>query len=349
MTQYEDLMINDDCSIAEAMKKIENNSTGMVFLCGNGEVTGSLSSGDIRRGMLKKISLSSPAFEVARRTPVLLRIREVSRADTVMKEMGITAIPLTDEKGKVIAVKISGVENVIYRDRTSLFIPLVIMAGGRGLRLKPYTDILPKPLIPIGNQTITERILRKFRDYDCSPVYMIVNYRKEFIKAYFREEGKAEIRFIDEEKFLGTGGGLHLLKGMIRDTFFLSNCDILVEADYSNIYRCHKEQGNLVTVVCARKKVEIPYGTVEISEDGRIEKLKEKPVYHFNTSTGLYMIEPEFIEQIPENTFIHITDVIQICMEQGKRIGAYLIEEENWMDMGQLEEMERMKEQLGVR
>ena len=178
---------------------------------------------------------------------------------------------------------------------------------------------------------------------------MIVNYRKEFIKAYFQEEGKAEIRFIDEEKFLGTGGGLHLLKGMIRDTFFLSNCDILVEADYSNIYRRHKEQGNLVTVVCARKKVEIPYGTVEISEDGRIEKLKEKPVYHFNTSTGLYMIEPEFIEQIPENTFIHITDVIQICMEQGKRIGAYLIEEENWMDMGQLEEMERMKEQLGVR
>ena len=113
MTQYEDLMINDDCSIAEAMKKIENNSTGMVFLCGNGEVTGSLSSGDIRRGMLKKISISSPAFEVARRTPVLLRIREVSRADTVMKEMGITAIPLTDETGKVIAVKISGVENVI--------------------------------------------------------------------------------------------------------------------------------------------------------------------------------------------------------------------------------------------
>ena len=124
---------------------------------------------------------------------------------------------------------------------------VVILAGGKGTRLKPYTDILPKPLIPIGDQTITEHILDHFERYGCNRVLMIVNYMKNFIKSYFTDhDDKKDICFIEEKEFLGTGGGIRLLKEQIHETFFLTNCDILIDADYSEILSYHKKVKTLL-------------------------------------------------------------------------------------------------------
>ncbi len=177
---------------------------------------------------------------------------------------------------------------------------------------------------------------------------MIVNYKKKFIEAYFGEnDADYNITFIEEEEFCGTGGGLKLLPDM-KTTFFMTNCDILIDADYAEIFSYHKKQGNILTMVCAKKQVEIPYGTVEINEEGGLVAIREKPSFSFLTNTGFYIIEPEFLSRIPEQTFIHITDIIDQCIAAGERIGVYTVEEEAWMDMGQMDELERMKKKLGV-
>ena len=158
---------------------------------------------------------------------------------------------------------------------------------------------------------------------------MIVNYQKNFIKSYFMDnENKHDITFVEEPEFWGTAGGLKLIESKYQETVFVTNCDILIDANYADILKFHKEQKNIITMVCAMKKMVVPYGTVELAEDGNVLSLREKPEFDFITNTGLYLIEPEFLARIPENTFVHITDVIQSCIDAGCRVGVFPIDED---------------------
>ena len=145
---------------------------------------------------------------------------------------------------------------------------------------------------------------------------------------------------------MGTAGGLKLLQDHIHTTFFMSNCDILINEDYSEILKYHKANKNIITLICALKKNTIPYGTVNVEDTGLIKNLTEKPTYEFLTNTGLYVIEPEFLGQIPPNTFIHITDVIQNCIDKGMKVGAFPVDENAWLDMGQIDELDKMQKRL---
>ena len=223
------------------------------------------------------------------------------------------------------------------------------MAGGKGTRLYPYTQVLPKPLIPIGDYTITEHIMQHFLSYGCSDFQMIVNYKRNMIKAYFSDSNlNMQVTFVDEEIPMGTGGGLKLLEYKLQNTFFMTNCDILVEADYSNIYDYHKDHNNIVTMVCAMKKVTVPYGTVQINEQSQIISMQEKPTHSFLTNTGFYILEPEIFRYIPEDSFIHITDIIQNCIDDGQHVGVYPISETQWSDMGEIPEMKKMYERIVI-
>ena len=156
------------------------------------------------------------------------------------------------------------------------------------------------------------------------------------------------INFIDEKEFLGTGGGLYFIKDIINSTIFLTNCDVLIDYDYSKILEHHRKSNNIATVICVEKNENLSYGVLELDKDGNILEIKEKPNLSFVINTGIYIIEPEFLEYIPENTFIHITDIIEKCIKNGKSIGTYVLEEENWLDMGQFDELEKMKERLEI-
>jgi NDP-sugar pyrophosphorylase family protein len=167
------------------------------------------------------------------------------------------------------------------------------------------------------------------------------------IKAYFNEIEKAyKVDYVDEDKPLGTGGGLSLLKGKINSTFILSNCDILIEEDYEKIYNYHKKEKNLITMVCSLKNIKIPYGVIEISETGEIESMKEKPELSFFTNTGIYIVEPKIIEELEEDKPIGFPDIIEQYKAKGEKIGIYPISENSWMDMGQIDEMEEMRRRL---
>ena len=141
---------------------------------------------------------------------------------------------------------------------------------------------------------------------------------------------------------MGTGGGLKLLQGKYTKPFFMTNCDILVDEDYGEILRKHNEENRIITIIGAMRHLEIPYGTIDVDNSGNVKKLHEKPTISHLVNTGLYLIDPKFLDYIPDNSFIHITDVIEKCIESGEKVGIYPISEKNWWDMGQFNEMEKM-------
>lgn len=344
--ELKDLIVMEENSVLEVMKVIDYNARGIAFVCSGRRLLAVVSDGDIRRYILKNGNLNEPIQKIANYSPVYIKNDEIIDYTSYMKEHFITALPIVNKKMTIISIRFL-YDNYMIRN-TNLNVPVVIMAGGKGTRLYPYTQVLPKPLIPIGEKTITELIMDHFETFGCNHFDMIVNYKKNFIKSFFIDnEHKRDVDFIEEEQFLGTGGGLKLIENRYQDSFFVTNCDIIIEEDYSEIMKYHKKENNIITIVSAMKNVIIPYGTISISEIGQVLKLNEKPGFSVLINTGLYILEPRFIDKIPKDTFIHITDVIQKCIDVGEKVGIYPISEHAWMDMGQKEELEIMRERLG--
>lgn len=343
----EEYIISEDFSIKEAMQQIDRNTKGIVYVVKDKKLSGALTDGDVRRYILSSGDIEKKVSQIMNANPKFLLLENENDVSKKLKEYKLHSLPILNGNHEMLKIYFD--DELVEKEKQKLDIPVVIMAGGKGTRLYPYTQILPKPLIPIGEETITERIMDHFEEYGCTEFSMIVNYKKNFIKSYFEDsEKKRNVKFIEEKTFLGTGGGLKLLNKQINSTFFMTNCDILIEEDYAKILKCHREKKNLVTMVCAVKKMVIPYGTVITDEDDRVIEMKEKPELSFVTNTGFYILEPEFLELIPDNTFVHITDIIQKCIDLKKNIGIYRISEDKWLDMGQLEELEKMKEKLNV-
>lgn len=339
----QDYIVDINKPIIEVLKQIDKNAQGMVYVCDEERhLLGAITDGDIRRNIIKTGKLDAIAGDIMKKDPITLHLSERSRAEEVMRERVIRSIPIVDEDNKIIDICFF-LDTDISNKHKKVKAPVVIMAGGKGMRLRPYTQILPKPLIPIGEKTITEHIIDRFTDAGCQKIDIIVNYKKHFIEAYFQDSDcKAEIQFIEENEYLGTGGGLRLLSNRYQEPFFMTNCDILIEDDYSEIMEYHKKNGNIATIVCAVKNMTLPYGVIETRDQGQVSRIKEKPDISAIVNTGFYVLNPSFIEEIPRDTFVHITDVLQKCIDKGLRVGMYPVSEDRWMDMGQMTGLEEM-------
>lgn len=346
MRKIEDFLVDQARSLKETMAVINANSMGFALICDGRKLLGIVTDGDVRRYLLGGGSLKEAICNIANRKFFYVRENERHIAGTIMEREKISVIPVVNEKQELVDILFDK-PDLDKCPKEDINLPVVIMAGGKGTRLWPYTNILPKPLIPIDGITVTEQIMNRFSEYGCNEIYIIVNYMKDFIKAYFREKSVPQtIHFIEEKSFLGTGGGLQYLNGLIEQPFFLTNCDVLVDCDYAQIFKAHRQQGNTVTMVCARKNLTIPYGTVEIDEKCQILSMKEKPAIEYNINTGVYLVEPQLLDLIPKNQSIHFPQLMERAMEASHNVGTYLIDESQWMDMGQLEELEQMKYKL---
>lgn len=346
----EKYLISANLSVKQTIETMENNMIKAVLIVDNEKkVQGIFSNGDMRSFFLKGGSLSDPISAAMNSSPHLYKdIREV---EDERREALRVIYPIVDSENKIIDIidYNQTTENGLINNALEN-VPLVIMAGGKGTRLYPYTKVLPKPLIPIGDYTITERIIQKFRRYGCKNIYMVLNYKANMIRAYINDlEKDYNVDYVEEKQFLGTAGGLKLLKGLITNTFFVSNCDILVDADLECIYKTHKKNNNKITFVCSMKDIVIPYGIVETDDNGMITNMKEKPGFSFLVNTGLYMIEPEVLDDIKDDEFIHLPDLAQRYLDQGENVGVFPVSEKSWMDMGQFTEMENMMKQLGIK
>lgn len=342
-----DIYIEEDKSILDAMCQLDRSGKKILFVHQDKKLLASLTDGDIRRWILKKGDLQMSVQYAANYHPRFLYEQEEDLAMRTIKELGIDAIPIVNNEYLIQKIIFAN-ESVQKHMKFDIEVPVVIMAGGLGTRLSPYTKILPKPLIPVGDYPIAEHIIHQFCLYGCRQYYMIVNYKRNMIKAYFDElDKKYQLDFIMEEKPLGTGGGISLLKGKMKKTFILTNCDILIDDDLTKAYQQHTKSGNLITMVCSLKNFIIPYGVVNIGEDGMIESMQEKPNMSFFTNTGCYFVEPEVIEGLTYNEPADFPTVIEKYRKAGKKVGYYPIGEDAWLDMGQLDELEKMKARLG--
>ena len=341
---YKALCIHADKSIRDALGQLNETAKKILFILdGENRLTSALTDGDVRRYLLSGGTVEDRVTLAGNHHPKTAKTMEEARA--LMDARSYVAVPVVDDAGYIVNIAMS--EAISTAPVPQLELPVVIMAGGKGTRLEPYTKILPKPLIPVGDLPIMEHIMQRFLPYGCTEFHGIVNYKKQLIKAYFSEnEQQYTTIWYDEDKPLGTGGGLSLLKGKLDKTFFLTNCDVLILADYADLLRFHRESGSAVTMVCARKKVTIPYGVIETDPTHAITAMREKPEFSFLTNTGMYVVEPEVLDDIADGVAIGFPDIIAAQRAKGRKVSAYTVSEDDWLDMGQMEELKRMEEKL---
>lgn len=342
----ENVFIKEDDSILDAMRTFDASGRKTAFIVDEDKkLLAAVSEGDVRRFILSGGDLNDPVKNIANYKPRSLKEDERDDAYDFLRRHNIQGLPIVDENGIVIDT-VFWSENH-YKKQSELSCPVVMMAGGKGTRLYPYTRILPKPLIPVGEKPIAELIMDSFSEYGIDRMILVVNHKKNMIKSYFGEVEKPyTIEYVDEDTPLGTGGGLSLLRGKVDETFILTNCDILIEEDYSKIYAHHKAEGNVITMVCSLRNFQVAYGVVEFGEHGNITDMKEKPEFSFFTNTGIYIVEPEVIDYIKDGEFIGFPDIINRLKDDGKKVGVYPINENTWMDMGQLDELGKMENRL---
>ncbi len=339
-----------DMSIVDAMRKIDANAKGILYIVKKGTriLEGSVTDGDIRRRIISTGDIYGEIRDVMNRNTIRMAVGTQASAKSLFERYQVTSIPLVDGKGEITDILFAG-DRLAEQGKKPVGIPgnvpVVIMAGGKGTRLYPYTRILPKPLIPVGDIPILERIMGNFERQGTEKFFVSVNYRKNMIMSYFSEM-EHDIQYLEESKPLGTAGSLTLLGDGMKSSFFVTNCDIMIQADYGDMYRVHERLGNAVTVVTAVKNIEIPYGVLHTNERGSVASLEEKPRLSYLINTGMYVLRPEVLSCIPKDTFFHMTDLMETLLERGEPVGMYPVSEESFQDMGEFNEMRRMEERL---
>ncbi len=348
---FEDYLVEEEITLVQAMQKIDNGAMGIVFVIDkNKSLIGCVSDGDIRRWLIKTADLSASVRQFMFKEPKYIFMSDKKNADAYMEKFLLNALPIVDIDMKV--------QDIIFRKRISTQddksdksilrnVSVVIMAGGKGTRLYPYTKILPKPLIPIGDIPIIERIINNFVKDGVMQFYLTVNYKKGMIKSYFEDlNPKYKVNYIEEDKPLGTGGSLKLIKKKFERPIIVTNSDVLIQANIEDIYNQHINSGNEITIVSSLKNIIIPYGVLKVKENGIIEEMQEKPSISYFINTGMYVINPELIELIPNDTFFHMPQLLEKCIKRNMRVGIYPVSEDSFLDMGEFEEMKRMEREL---
>ena len=352
MNKYSDRILKRivaaDKTLIQAMKIMDDASVKLLLVFEKEIFLGLITNGDLQRAIIAHTPFDTPIRMIVNREGKLYAHigdnRESIKEWMLSKRAEL--MPIIDDKGQL--------SDVIFWDdiladtqtediRPKIDLPVVIMAGGKGTRLQPITNVIPKPLVPVGDKTILEVIMDQFEYIGCHKFYMSVNYKADMMKYYLSLlDHKYDVEFFMEDKPLGTIGSVSLLKGKITTPFFVSNCDSINEQDYRDVWDYHVNNHNDMTIVTMVKSFKIPYGVIETGEDGLMTALKEKPEQAYQVNTGVYILNPELIDEIPQGEFFHITHLMEKVQAHGGRIGCFPVSEQSWKDMGEWSEYLKM-------
>ena len=340
-------IVSSDISVIAALKVMDETRKKMLFVYDDDKFDSILTIGDIQRAIIKNSPIDCPISEILDRKAKIYASLHQSKdvVKSMMIDERIECMPVLDEDGNIYDVYFwDELFSQSKEDGRSLIdLPVVIMAGGKGTRLKPITNVIPKPLVPVGDKTILEVIMDQFEGIGCKKFYMSVNYKADMMEYYLSQlEHKYDIEFFMEDKPLGTIGSVSLLKGKITTPFFVSNCDSINDQDYRDVYDYHVQNKNHLTIVTMVKSFCIPYGVIETGEDGIMTALREKPELNYQVNTGAYILNPECIDEIPEGEFFHITHLMEKITARGGRVGCFPVSEGSWHDMGEWPEYLKM-------
>ena len=329
-------------TLLEAMKQMDRVGVKILFIFTEERFEGLLTIGDIQRALVRGCAMSEPVSRILDRNKIYAW--EGDTADCIrekMRTLRAEAMPVLDAAGNLKDVWFW--KDVFLKNeapvREPLDLPVVVMAGGKGTRLKPITNVIPKPLVPIGEKTILEEILDQFEGIGCHRFYLSVRYKSEMVRFYLAQlPHRYDVTFLEEQQPLGTIGSVSLLADLIDRPFFVSNCDILIDQDYRDVYEYHCSNRNDLTMVTAVKPLRIPYGVVETGPDGLMTAIREKPESAYRINTGVYLFNPELVREIPAGSRYDVTDLMEKIRRRGGRVGCFPVSANAWKDMGEWEE-----------
>lgn len=341
MKNWEQVLLSPESTIREAIKAIDASSLQIALIVDAGRLLlGTVTDGDVRRGILKSISLDRPVTEIMNPNPTVANLGDTR--DSLLQTMKlkeIRQVPLLDKNRCVAGIEI--LNNLILpRERDNR---VVLMAGGMGSRLRPLTSDCPKPLLEVGNKPILETILENFIEYGFRHFYLSVNYKAEMVKDHFRD-GSAwgvDIRYIHEEKPMGTAGPIGLLPEKVEHPLLVMNGDLLTKVNFQQLLDFHLEHQAQGTMCVREYDFQVPYGVVRL-EKHRLLQIEEKPVQRFFVNAGIYVLEPGALKHIPHGDYFDMTDLFAKIIAQGSETAAFPIRE-YWIDIGRLDDLERAK------
>jgi len=338
-----DLTIKSDISIRDSMKFLgETGEKCLLVVDGNKKLLGTLTDGDIRRAILKGMDIDSDIKTIYSKKPIVVTKGKYTteKARKLLNDNKQILLPILEENETLVGyLSWQDVFGVQRKNEILKGVSAVIMAGGKGTRLEPFTKVLPKPLMPVNDKPVIEHIIEKFTFFGIIDFYLTVNYKSRILKSFFQElQPEYSVKFFDETEPLGTVGGLRPHKEKFKDPFFVTNCDIIIDSDYSDIYNFHKSNENDLTLVASTKDFEIPYGICELDKKGQLSDINEKPKQNFLANTGLYILNPDVLNLIPKDEFFNMTELIKNANKKKMKVGVYPIEDSKWLDIGQWSE-----------
>jgi dTDP-glucose pyrophosphorylase len=299
---------------------------------------GTVTDGDVRRGLLAGHGLDIGVSEIMNRTPKTVP-PEVDRRDALrmMNQLGILHLPIVDAGGRLIGLHV--LSELLENERRDNWV--VLMAGGEGRRLHPITRDIPKPMIPVGGRPILETILNAFLEYGFYKFFISLNYRGEQIRDYFGDGRRwgAEITYLQENEKRGTAGCLSLLPYVPDKPLFVMNGDLLTKVNFKSLLDFHIGNRAAATMCVREYEVEVPFGVVEI-EDSRIVGIEEKPVNKYFINSGIYVLDPDCLKAVPQSGVFDMTTLFGEMIGNERKIGSFPIFE-YWMDIGRMTDLER--------
>ena len=340
---FKKYLIDHDAKTIEALKRINKIGGRSLIVTSNNKIfKGILSSADLRKAILNHNITNEKINKIYNKNARFVFYDELQKKmekiSLSIKRLNI--IPIVDRKTKKIIDVIEFEKSNFYnlkKKNKKIDVSVVIMAGGKGTRLLPYTSVLPKPLLPINQKPTINHIMSKFNLYNIKSFFVTLNYKSEILKTYLKDLKRiSQITTVEEKKPLGTAGGLFLIKNKIKKDFFLTNCDTIINENYNKIYDHHKLQKNDITIVAAKKRFKIPYGICEI-KNNKFE-MREKPEKKYHVNTGFYVISKNCLNLLKKSQYLDFNNFLEICKKNKKKIGIIEIKEKNWIDVGQMKD-----------
>jgi len=339
MNEYQDILLTKNSTIKEALGVIDKGAMRIgIVLDSDERVIGTLSDGDIRRGLLNSLSLDSSIENIYFKEPTLANINDAKEL-IIQKALRkhIYQIPIVDDAGRL--VKLEELSNLLKTNAKNNRI--ILMAGGLGTRLRPLTEEMPKPLLKIGNKPILETIIENFAKYGFVNITISVNYKAGMIKEYFGD-GSAlgvNIDYIEETKRLGTAGALSLIKERPQEPFFVMNADLLTNVNFEHLLEFHMMEHSVATMCVREYDYHVPYGVIQ-TEGSRIVSIEEKPIHKFFVNAGIYTLSPQVFEYIPKNEFYDMPTLFDAIIKDELTTASFPIHE-YWLDIGRMSDFER--------
>jgi dTDP-glucose pyrophosphorylase len=339
MYQISEIKITPAVSIREALRIIDTGAMKIAIVVDEEEkLIGTLTDGDIRRGLLKGMELDDPIRDIYNNQPISVKI-----SDPKEKIIGLAIarrvyqIPVVDEQGRVI--RLAEIDHLIKQEKHANTV--VLMAGGLGSRLRPLTDHTPKPMLPIGGKPILETVISRFRKQGFSRFVIALNFKGDIIRNYFGNglTMGVDISYLEENQRMGTAGALGLLERAPNESFFVMNADILTLVNFESLMDFHVRNGADATMCIREYGMEVPYGVVRLNKDN-IVSIEEKPIRQFYINAGIYVLTPETLNLIPKGLPLDMTGLFEQAVEKGMTTLSFPIRE-FWMDIGKPEDYER--------